>query len=125
MSLHYLPAFTENQGVRYKAACGEWILPPQHSTQPNCEPCLDYLTSEAAALALDPVEAVITAETKADHSKAKQRGERVAALAWCIASELDANGMLRGSAADARVQIQRIVAEDLYGNQAVDLQGVR
>lgn len=49
MGFHYLPKFVETDGVRQKAACGAWIFPSEHSTEPNCEPCLDYLTSESSA----------------------------------------------------------------------------
>lgn len=119
---HYLPSYTLVDGVRQQAACGQYILPSQHSTEPSCEQCLDYLTSERAA---DPVDFLIEQETKADHSKAKSRGERVSLLAQSIASELHASGMLRGAECDARVRIQVILADDLYGNAAVDLAGVR
>ncbi|MEO8679246.1 MAG: hypothetical protein ABI665_09385 [Vicinamibacterales bacterium] len=44
---HYLPSFTELQGVRQKAVCGIWIAPSEHSTTPLCEQCLDYLTAES------------------------------------------------------------------------------
>lgn len=73
----------------------------------------------------DPVEALIAAEARADHAKAKSRGVRVALLAQSIASDLNAEGLLRGAESDVIVRIQCRLAEDLYGNAAVDLPGVR
>jgi len=50
MASHYLPFFCEAQGVLQRAACGAFIFPNQHSAEPNCERCLDYITSEQLAL---------------------------------------------------------------------------
>lgn len=52
MATHYLPYFCETVGVRQRAACGALIVPSEHSTEPACEPCCDYLTSEQLALAV-------------------------------------------------------------------------
>lgn len=75
-------------------------------------------------MSADPVDTIIAEETTADHAKAKSRGLRVALLAQLIVSELNAAGLLRGSESQARVPVQRMLAEGLYGNAAVDLQGV-
>lgn len=45
---HYVPAVTHRSGRRQQAACGAYVFADEHSTEPNYEPCLDYLTAEAA-----------------------------------------------------------------------------
>jgi len=52
MASHYLPKFVERVGVYQRAACGALILAAGHSTEPNCEPCSDYVTSERLAMAV-------------------------------------------------------------------------
>ena len=71
----------------------------------------------------DPVDQMLRVAASADHIKAKQRGERVHRLTARIVSELHAQGMLRCAQADAHVEIQRVVVDDLYGDVAVDLRG--
>lgn len=70
MATHYAAAFTRVRGDRQQAVCGAWISAEEHSTEPNCEPCLDYLTAEAAtdasfqAMAEEPVDRALLVEHK-------------------------------------------------------------
>jgi hypothetical protein len=68
----------------------------------------------------DPAEAALAQETRADHERAKDRGERLRILADGIVSELNAEGLLRPGHARARRLIFHQLADELYGNQAID-----
>ncbi len=74
-----------------------------------------------ASVSLDPIATMLAHEESADHGKARQRGERVDNLAASLISEMHASGYLRGDHEDVRVSLVRILVDDLYGNQAVDL----
>lgn len=43
---HYLPAYTQINGRKQKAACGAWVTARQHADQPTCADCLAYVLSE-------------------------------------------------------------------------------
>ena len=47
MISHYVPAYTEINGGREKAACGALVTPREHSTEPDCDACQAYLSAEA------------------------------------------------------------------------------
>lgn len=68
----------------------------------------------------DPVEQLIANEARADHDKAKGRGERLRLLSDGIVSQLQASGLLRGEPRDARVLIFNELAYELFGNQSID-----
>ena len=44
---HYVPAYTEVNGRHQKAACGAWVTPREHSSEPDCDACHAYLLAEA------------------------------------------------------------------------------
>jgi len=69
----------------------------------------------------DPVERLLADDAAADHAQAKTRGERVRDLADAIAVELHGRGMLHASRRDTRAAIFHILADDLYGNAAIDI----
>jgi len=69
---------------------------------------------------LDPVEAVIAAEQREDHARARGRGERLRLLSDGIVSQLQAEGLLRGAPRDARVLVFHELASELFGNQSID-----
>jgi hypothetical protein len=43
---HYIPAFTQVDGVHQKAACGRMVIPQEHSTEPMCLDCRRFLEME-------------------------------------------------------------------------------
>lgn len=73
----------------------------------------------------DPLETLLADEATADHAHAKRRGERVQLLAESLASTLHARGLLRGSKDDAVVELFGPLADDLYGNAAIDTPTLR
>lgn len=79
----------------------------------------------AVAPITDPVEAMLAQETAVDHSKAKWRGERVLGLCDRVASTLDAQGLLRASRDDVRAELFHVIADDLYGDAAIDVPTLR
>lgn len=73
------------------------------------------------AVDLDPVDAMLAAEERADHAKAKGRGERLRLLADGIVNELIASGALPAQhGRSARVATFHQLADELYGNQSID-----
>lgn len=44
---HYIPAYTRINGRRQESACGRWIMPREHSNEPTCPFCVDYLHRDA------------------------------------------------------------------------------
>lgn len=77
------------------------------------------------ARSTDPVEAMLARDTAVDHDEARFRGQRVFDLARRLVSTLDARGLLRGSAQDATVELFHPIADDLYGNAAIDIPALR
>ena len=70
---------------------------------------------------LDPVEAMLEQEARADHARAKGRGERLRLMADGIVNNLIASGALQAQhARQARVETFHQLADELYGNQAID-----
>lgn len=45
---HYIPAFTELNGPKQRAACGAWSFRSEHSCSPECQGCQLWLEGEAA-----------------------------------------------------------------------------
>ena len=43
MTTHYLPAFVAVHGRFQQAACGAYIRESEHSNEPTCAGCRDYL----------------------------------------------------------------------------------
>lgn len=72
-------------------------------------------------MATDHVETAAATDATKDHSKARLRGERLELLSSRLLTELEACGYLRGERRDVRVSLIRILVDDLYGNQSVDL----
>jgi hypothetical protein len=74
----------------------------------------------------DRVAETIAAEEHADHARAGARGLRIRALSQSIVSGLVARNVLPGAQTDAaRVIIFGILADALYGRQAIDIQNLR
>ncbi len=48
MTTHYIAAFTERNGHQQRAACGRWVQASEHSNEPDCAGCRDYLAQDAA-----------------------------------------------------------------------------
>jgi len=73
------------------------------------------------AVQLDPVEQMLADEARADHAKAKSRGERLRLMADGIVNNLIASGALPAQhARQARVETFHQLADELYGNASVD-----
>lgn len=53
---HYIPPFTETRGrgihQMQRAFCGAWVEEAQHSAEPSCERCQEFLEADAKQLAL-------------------------------------------------------------------------
>lgn len=62
----------------------------------------------------------IARATTHDHARAGERGERVRDLADAILTELRAYGLV-SDVARARPLIFHVLADDLYGNRAIDI----
>lgn len=43
---HYVPPFTEVNGWKQRAVCGEWVTGKQHCEEPACERCRLWLVAE-------------------------------------------------------------------------------
>jgi len=43
----YIPAFTEHNGPKRRAACGAWISRQEHSAEPTCATCQAWLAKDA------------------------------------------------------------------------------
>lgn len=68
----------------------------------------------------DPVAATIDRDAAADHEQAKKRGERLDLLAdWIAAESCLMNG--RPTRADVYNAALKVLADSLYGNQAIDM----
>lgn len=46
---HYIPGFCEYSGGRFKAVCGAWVMRQDHRSEPACDKCQHWLTSEDIA----------------------------------------------------------------------------
>ena len=51
MDSHYVPVFTERRrdGTQL-AVCGQWVMAPEHSTEPTCGECHEWLMEDAEQL---------------------------------------------------------------------------
>lgn len=47
MASHYIVAFTERNGRMQRAACGAWVRQDEHSAEPTCLDCQDFLVRDA------------------------------------------------------------------------------
>jgi hypothetical protein len=75
---------------------------------------------------IDPVDALLAAETHADHAKARARGERVRDLADACVNQLVAPGIVAAARRDdARVVLFDVLADALYGAAALDIPQLR
>lgn len=50
---HYLPAFVAVDGRHQIAACGAAILAAEHSPEPTCQACRDYLQADVAPASVE------------------------------------------------------------------------
>lgn len=79
-----------------------------------------------AGLAADPLDIMLAEETAADHAKARARGERIERIADAAVNFMIAEGRLPSHLADdMRVAVFRAVADDFYGNAAIDVPNLR
>lgn len=70
----------------------------------------------------DPVEALIAADERRDHSQARQRGELLASAVSRIVSELHATGLVRADRlGDVKVVIGSLLCDEFYRGRAVDV----
>ncbi len=46
---HYIPYFTRENGARRETVCYAWVLPGEHSNEPTCQVCRDWLQQDAIA----------------------------------------------------------------------------
>jgi hypothetical protein len=53
MTSHYIPAFTIRSGRWQRAACGGAVTQDQHSAQPTCEACREYLATAEPDLTVE------------------------------------------------------------------------
>lgn len=73
------------------------------------------------SVAVDPHTKAILDETRRDHAKAAQRGERIAALTETVLNALMATGRVRGLDASLRPVLFHVLCDDIYGNAAIDI----
>lgn len=79
-----------------------------------------------AGLSPDPLDVMPAEETAADHAQARARGERIERVADAAVNFMIAEGRLpAGLADDMRVAVFRAVADDFYGNVAIDVPNLR
>lgn len=81
--------------------------------------------NRADCLSLDPVDALLAAEVATDHAQAKVRGARLLRVANRVIDEMQARGVLRASADDVRGTIFHALADEFYGNAAIDVPPLR
>ena len=43
----YIPAYTRINGKHQESACGRWLLAKDHSNEPTCQHCQEYLAQDA------------------------------------------------------------------------------
>lgn len=77
-------------------------------------------------VAVDPLAEMLAQEAREDHAKAKGRGERILRCADAAVNGMLAEGRLSSVLADdARIAIVRAIADEFYGNAAIDMPTVR
>lgn len=73
-------------------------------------------------MAPDPLDVVMAREERMDHAQAERRGQRVRDLAEAVVAALMGPGLLPAAhRAQAVIVAVHILADDLYGNAALDL----
>jgi hypothetical protein len=63
----------------------------------------------------------ITEAARIDHARAGERGERLRQLLNAIVRVLMAHGMYGSDLAGAKPEIFHVLADDIYGNRAIDI----
>ena len=74
----------------------------------------------------DPVDEMLNVDARIDHEQAVRRGQRIYLVADAAVADLIGRGLLQtASADDARVALFTIIADDVYGNAAIDVPPLR
>lgn len=74
----------------------------------------------------DPLDVMLEQSATQDHAKAAQRGERVLRVTNAAINGLISRGLLApADEDDARVAVFSLIADDLYGNAAIDVPRLR
>jgi hypothetical protein len=74
---------------------------------------------------MNPVDREVADDAARDHAQAGARGRRVLDLTNAVLSALQATGLIVFDPDEARVAIFSVLAEDIYGNAAVDIPTLR